>query len=95
MQKCVQHPDRVHAVPPHLRHGGGPALQRQILLLHRRVQVHGRRLPVGFSSLFLAFLAMSSLELSQNIPFFTSCENCNKLSEVTKGNTPGKNYGTS
>ena len=34
-EKCVQHSHCLHAIPPHLCHGGRATLQRQVLLLQR------------------------------------------------------------
>lgn len=45
-EERVQHPHRVHAVPLHLRRRRRAAVQRQVLLLHRREQAHPGGLPV-------------------------------------------------
>ena len=55
-QECVEYPHRLHALPPHLRHGRRAALQRKVLLLQRPLKAHPRRMPVssiiiGYSSL--------------------------------------------
>ena len=55
-QECVEYPHRLHALPPHFRHGRRPALQRQVLLLQRPLQAHPRRMPV--SSIIIASRAM-------------------------------------
>ena len=46
-QECAQYPHRLHALPPHFRHGRRAALQRQVLLLQRPLQAHPRRMPVS------------------------------------------------
>ena len=46
-QECVEYPHRLHALPPHFRHGRRAALQRQVLLLQRPLQAHPRRMPVS------------------------------------------------
>ena len=45
-QERGEHYDRLHAVPVHLRRHRRPAVQRTILLLHRRVETHRRRVQV-------------------------------------------------
>ena len=37
-EKCVQHSHCLHAISPHLCHGGCATLQRQVLLLQRCLQ---------------------------------------------------------
>uniref|UniRef100_A0A8D8K4Z8 (northern house mosquito) hypothetical protein n=1 Tax=Culex pipiens TaxID=7175 RepID=A0A8D8K4Z8_CULPI len=44
-QERHQHPDRVHPVSVHLCRHRGAAVQRQVLLLHRRQQAQQHRLP--------------------------------------------------
>ena len=51
-QECVEYPHRLHALPPHLRHGRRAALQRKVLLLQRPLKAHPRRMPV--SSIIIA-----------------------------------------
>ena len=46
-EERIQHLDRLHALPLYLCRRGRPALQRQVLLLHRRKQTHTRGLPVS------------------------------------------------
>ena len=45
-QERGEHHDRLHAVPVHLRRHRSPAVQGPLLLLHRRVETHCRRVQV-------------------------------------------------
>ena len=51
-EKCVQHSHCLHAIPPHLCHGGRATLQRQVLLLQRWIQAQRRRVSVSWYSMW-------------------------------------------
>lgn len=66
-QERIQHLDRVHVVPIHLRRHCCPAIQRTFLVLYRRVQIDTRGVPVSVSVLSLTYSVSSYANFSQLI----------------------------